>query len=91
MKSRVFVIIYGKVQGVWFRATTKEKADKLGIKGWVRNTLDGNVEAIFEGEEKKIKEIIEWCNHGPPLAKVDDIKIKKQPISNNIDQFLIKK
>jgi acylphosphatase len=89
MNSRVFVIIYGKVQGVWFRVHTKNKADQLEIKGWVRNTSNGTVEALFEGENQNIEEILEWCNHGPPLAKVDKIKIKKQPVSNDLYQFSI--
>ena len=90
MKSKVHVIISGRVQGVWFRASTKSKAEQFGITGWVRNTSDGNVEAVFEGDEKIIEEILEWCNHGPPLAKVDNVEIKKQPSSNDFDQFFIK-
>lgn len=73
--KRVHVIIYGRVQGVWFRAHTKEIADKLGIKGWVRNLPDGSVEAVFEGNEKSIEEMIKWCHQGPPLARVDRVEI----------------
>ena len=90
MKSKVHVIISGRVQGVWFRASTKSKAEQFGITGWVRNTSDGNVEAVFEGDEKIIEEILEWCNHGPPLAKVDNVEIKKQSSSNDFDQFFIR-
>lgn len=74
--KRAHIIIYGRVQGVWFRAHTKEMADKLGIKGWVRNLPDGSVEAVFEGDEKSIEEMIRWCHHGPPLARVDRAEIK---------------
>lgn len=74
--KRAHIIIYGRVQGVWFRAHTKEMADKLGIKGWVRNLPDGSVEAVFEGDEKSIEEMIRWCHHGPPLARVDRVEIK---------------
>jgi len=87
MKSKVHVIISGRVQGVWFRSSTKGKAEQLGITGWVRNTSDGNVEAVFEGDEKIIKVMIEWCNHGPPLAKVDAVEVEKQPVSDEFDQF----
>ena len=73
--KRVHVIIYGRVQGVWFRAHTKEIADKLGIKGWVRNLPDGSVEAVFEGNEESIEEMIKWCHQGPPLARVDRVEI----------------
>jgi len=90
MKSKVHVIISGRVQGVWFRENTKSKAEPFGITGWVRNTSDGNVEAVFEGDEKIIEGILEWCNHGPPLSKVDNVEIKKQPASNDFDQFLIR-
>ncbi|MCJ2534242.1 MAG: acylphosphatase, partial [Candidatus Thermoplasmatota archaeon] len=55
MKSNVHVLISGRVQGVWFRTSTKQKAEQLGLTGWVRNTSDGSVEAIFEGVEKGIK------------------------------------
>ena len=87
MKSKVHVIISGRVQGVWFRASTKNKAEQLGINGWVRNKPDGNVEAVFEGDEKIIKEMLEWCNHGPPLAKVDNVEVEKQPLSDEFDKF----
>ena len=87
MKSKVHVIIYGRVQGVWFRVSTKNKAEQLGITGWVRNTSDGNVEAVFEGDEKIIEEMLEWCNHGPPLAEVDNVEVKRQLASDEFDQF----
>ena len=87
MKSKVHVIIYGRVQGVWFRVSTKNKAEQLGITGWVRNTSDGNVEAVFEGDEKIIEKMLEWCNHGPPLAKVDNVEVKRQSASDGFDQF----
>ena len=68
MKKRVHLVIYGKVQGVWYRASTKEQALKLRLTGWIRNLESGDVEAIFEGEESAIDEIITWCSTGPPLA-----------------------
>jgi acylphosphatase len=78
MKSNVRVIITGQVQGVWFRASTKEKAEELGLTGWIRNTLDGDVEAVFEGEEEIVKKMINWCHSGPPMAKVKNVVVKKQ-------------
>lgn len=84
MKSNVHVIVSGQVQGVWFRASTKQKADELGLNGWVRNTPNGCVEAVFEGEEELVNRMIDWCRHGPPMAKVDNVMIKKQqPIGFN--------
>lgn len=90
MKSKVHVIISGKVQGVWFRASTKDKAEQLGICGWVRNTFDGNVEAVFEGEEYLIQEMLDWCRHGPSSAKVENVEVEKQTPSNGFDVFSIK-
>ena len=89
-KSCVHVIISGRVQGVWFRANTKNKAEQLGVTGWVRNTPDGKVEAVFEGEEKLVQEMIDWCQHGPPQAKVNGLEVKKLPPSDEFESFNIK-
>ena len=90
MKSNIHVIIYGRVQGVWFRASTKQKAEQLGINGWVRNTVDGNVEAIFEGEENSVNEMLNWCHHGPPMAEVEKVEVKNQNSTNGFNCFTIK-
>ncbi len=90
MKKTVRVIISGKVQGVWYRASTKQMAEKIGITGWVRNTSEGNVEAMFEGEEDLVNEMIEWCNQGPPLARVDNLTIENIENKEKFDGFNIK-
>jgi acylphosphatase len=90
MNSRVHVIISGKVQGVWFRVNTKQKAEQLGLTGWVRNTYDKNVEAVFEGEETLIQEMLEWCHRGPPLSKVENVEVKNESPTHNFDSFSIK-
>jgi acylphosphatase len=74
-QKRAHVYIKGRVQGVWFRASTKEVARKLGLKGWVRNLSDGRVEAVFEGEEDKVMQAVEWCHEGPPGAAVADVEV----------------
>ena len=74
--KRARVRIYGRVQGVWFRANTKEIADKLNLKGWVRNMPDGSVEAVFEGNDENVEKAIEWCHRGPPLARVDKVDVE---------------
>jgi len=90
MKISVHVIISGRVQGVWYRVSTKEKAEQLGIKGWVKNTRDGCVEAVFEGEEEIVQNMIKWCKIGPPNANVKNIKIISQNTNNIFDSFFIK-
>ena len=90
MKVNVHVLISGRVQGVWYRASTKQKAEQLGIFGWVRNTKEGHVEAVFEGDEDNVNKLIDWCYLGPPLAKVENVKIQKQNETKSYDKFEIK-
>ncbi len=68
------VRIYGKVQGVWFRAWTKQQADARGLDGWVRNRSDGSVEALFAGESSAVRSMIAQCRTGPPHARVERIE-----------------
>lgn len=70
---RVHLIISGRVQGVFFRHNTMKKAVELGLKGWVKNLPDGNVEAVFEGIPKQVHEMIRWCHMGPPSAHVENV------------------
>ena len=89
MKSRVHVRICGKVQGVFFRAHTKQKAEQIGITGWVKNTSDGKVEAVFEGEEPCIQEMLNWCHHGPSNAQVDKVDIRIILSTKTFETFTI--
>ena len=72
----VHAVITGRVQGVWYRAWTAGEAKKLGLDGWVRNLRDGSVEAVFSGPGANVDEILKRCRKGPPLARVDDIRVK---------------
>ncbi|HEC81547.1 MAG TPA: acylphosphatase [Thermoplasmatales archaeon] len=90
MRKRAHVTISGRVQGVWFRASTKDKAEQLGLHGWVKNTNDGKVEAVFEGEENAINEMIKWCHHGPPLAKVENVEVNWEEPKNKEESFSIR-
>ncbi len=72
-KARVHVFVSGIVQGVFFRQKTKQQAEKLSVNGWVRNLPDGRVEAVFEGEEAAVKQLEEFCHHGPPSAVVTNV------------------
>jgi acylphosphatase len=71
-----FIIsIKGQVQGVFFRASTRDKALELGVKGFVKNETDGSVYVEAEGDEDQLNQFVNWCKHGPPRARVDDIKV----------------
>ena len=74
-KVRVHLFITGRVQGVFFRASTQEEAQRHGLTGWVKNLRDGRVEAVFEGEEEKVASMIAWCQNGPPHAVVKDLSV----------------
>ncbi len=73
----VRVRISGQVQGVFYRVWTKERADELGVMGWIRNRLDGEVEGLFVGPGEAVDELIEVCWEGPSGALVDDIRIEE--------------
>ena len=88
MKSaRAHVIVTGKVQGVFYRMNTEHKANELGLKGWVRNKPDGTVEAVFEGPEDKVEEMVEWCRKGPIGSKVEDVRIEKEEFKEQSDFY----
>jgi len=80
MIKRVKLVISGRVQGVGFRYWVKKTAWELGIAGWVKNLSDGRVEAVFEGNEMLIKKIINECWQGPPLSKVDEVKVIREKV-----------
>lgn len=75
----VHLIISGKVQGVFFRARSKNAAEKFKIKGWIRNTNEGKVEAIVTGEPDNVNEFIKWCKKGPENARVKDVTVSEKP------------
>ena len=74
-KNRARVLISGRVQGVWYRGSTKQQADDLGLTGWVRNCRSGQVEVIVEGADAAIDKLISWCRTGPSMARVTDVQI----------------
>jgi len=88
--KRIHVKIFGKVQGVGFRFSTKMMAKTLGIKGWIRNCEDGSVEAVFEGKESSVEKILEWCKRGPPLARVDGVEVKEEKYEGEFRNFEIR-
>ncbi|WP_449240547.1 acylphosphatase [Desulfoscipio gibsoniae] len=71
------VFISGRVQGVYYRDYTRREAEKLGIKGWVRNLPDGRVEAVFEGPEDAVENMVAWCYQGSPRSEVIKVEVAK--------------
>ena len=101
MKKRVGLKIYGRVQGVFFRDSTRRKAKELNLTGWVENEPDGTVQIVAEGEEKDLKELIEWCRHGGPaspnasqggseFARVDKMDVEWLEPSGQFNDFMVK-
>ncbi len=74
-RTRAHVFVSGKVQGVYFRATTRDEAKERGVDGWVQNLDDGRVEAVFEGPEEAVEEMIEVCHRGSAAANVEDVEV----------------
>ena len=72
------LVIKGQVQGVFYRATAKKVADKTGVTGWIKNTREGDVEALVTGTEEQLKLFVLWCKQGPALAKVTDVNAANQ-------------
>ena len=77
-RTRAHVYVTGTVQGVYFRATTREEARSRGVDGWVRNLEDGRVEAVFEGPEEDVEELVEFCHEGPEAARVEDVAVSDE-------------
>ena len=88
-KIRAHVFIVGKVQGVYFRQNTRVVANRHKVTGWVRNLRDGRVEAVLEGNEMDVSELIEWFYAGPPKAKVDDVQIKYESYIGEFQGFKV--
>jgi acylphosphatase len=76
---RYRVLISGRVQGVFFRASCREMAERHGVNGWVRNLPDGSVEAVFEGPAGNVGRMVEWSRHGPRPAVVEDVRVQAEP------------
>jgi acylphosphatase len=88
-KKRVHLIVSGIVQGVWFRESTRLKAEELMIKGWVKNRPDRTVEIVAEGMEPNLKKFVEWCHEGPPKAVVNSVAETAQDYRGEFDSFNI--
>jgi acylphosphatase len=72
------VVVHGRVQGVFFRDTARRMAQSRGLGGWVRNTPDGTVEAVFEGEAEGVESMVTWCGEGPRGAHVERMEVRDE-------------
>jgi acylphosphatase len=88
-QARVHVLIEGRVQGVFFRAATRDEARARGLAGWARNLPDGRVEALFEGDKRLVENMLRWCHQGPPYAYVDRVEVEWQPYVGDLTDFRI--
>jgi acylphosphatase len=87
--KQVQQFVRGRVQGVFFRASTQREAKRLGLTGWVKNRSDGSVEVLAEGEEDELKELIAWANRGPSAARVERVDVRWRGFSGDFFDFRI--
>jgi len=86
---RVHLWVEGRVQGVFFRASTQAEAHRLGLTGWVKNCPNNSVEAAAEGEKEKLEAFVAWCHHGPPGARVDRVRLQWEEYRGEFIDFRI--
>ena len=87
--ARAHVYIRGRVQGVFFRASTRDKALAFNVQGWVKNCFDGRVEAAFEGEKDAIDAMVRWCRKGPAGAFVEQIEVCWEEYTGEYCEFSV--
>jgi acylphosphatase len=90
MKIRAMVTVKGVVQGVSFRYYTVEKALNNNVKGWVKNLSNGDVQGCFEGHEKDVKALIDWCRSGPRHARVDEVIVEPAEYTGEFRDFRVR-
>jgi acylphosphatase len=86
-RRRVHVWIKGRVQGVFFRAFTRDAALMRGVSGWVRNLPDGRVEAVFEGDADRVADMVQWCYEGSPLSRVENVDTQEEAYRGDLEGF----
>jgi acylphosphatase len=88
---RAHVVVHGRVQGVWYRGSMQEEAERLRVGGWVRNRPDGTVEAEIEGERADVDAMIAWARYGPPGARVVDVSVEWVPPTGTQGGFAVRR
>lgn len=86
---RAHVMISGRVQGVFFRMETQKTARQNHVTGWVRNTPDGRVEAVFEGGKDAVEKVLRWCETGPPHARVENMDVSRGTFQGEFSSFAL--
>lgn len=90
MRRRVEIRVFGKVQGVFFRNEAKDIADSLGLFGWIKNEENGSVKIVAEGDEEKLKELVEWCRSGSEWSRVELVDTEWQKATVEFTSFKIR-
>ena len=88
-QKRIQLVVRGRVQGVYFRASARREARQLGLTGWVKNRKDGAVELLAEGEEDQVKDFLAWAQHGPSTARVDKVETRWRSYTGEYPKFRI--
>jgi acylphosphatase len=88
--ERVHMIVRGRVQGVYYRASARDRARQLQLSGWVRNCPDGSVEIVAEGKQASLEQLVAWCHEGPPGAVVTTVDVEWQAATGEFVGFTVK-
>jgi acylphosphatase len=89
--ARVHLKVHGRVQGVYFRASTVEEARRLRLTGWVMNRPDSSVEVVAEGEREQLEKLVSWCRSGPPGARVREVRAEWEASKEEFQSFFIRR
>lgn len=89
--KRLHLWVAGRVQGVFFRDSAREEAQRLGATGWIRNLPDGRVEAVAEGPEEAVDRFCGWCRQGPPDARVEHVEAEEEPARGEFEAFRVER
>ena len=90
IQKRIHIFVIGRVQGVFFRQSTRVMAIKNNVNGWVRNLDDGRVEIVAEGEQENIDNLVNWCKIGPANSRVDEFKLIDEPSNDEFENFEVR-
>ena len=90
VQKRIHIFVTGRVQGVFFRQSTKVMAIKNNVKGWVRNLDDGRVEIVAQGETQDIDNLAQWCKTGPANSRVDEFELSEENVTDEFENFEVR-